>query len=64
MDIALLKPQEVDLLFRYPAGRSSRLAKAGHIPYIILPDGEIRFNEAEIQQILKSKHSGRDTVKC
>jgi len=53
----LLKPREVDLLFRYPAGRSTRLARAGRIPYVLLPDGQIRFNESEIKQILKSKQS-------
>jgi hypothetical protein len=45
-------PREVDRLFRYPRGRSLRLAKAGHLPYIRLPDGEIRFDEAEIERLL------------
>lgn len=53
MKIDLLKPREVDLLFRYPAGRSLRLAKAGLLSYISLPDGEIRFSEVEIQRLLK-----------
>ena len=53
MDVTLLKPREVDLLFRYPAGRSLRLAKAGRMPCVRLPDGEIRFNERDIDKILK-----------
>jgi predicted site-specific integrase-resolvase len=53
MDINLLKPAEVDLLFRYPTGRASRLAKAGKLPYVLLPDGEIRFIESEIEALLK-----------
>ena len=60
MEIRLLKPREVDLLLRYPAGRSLRLAKAGRIPCIHLPDGEIRFDEAEIEQLLKSKGGQQD----
>jgi hypothetical protein len=53
MNVTLLKPSEVDLLFRYPAGRSLKLAKAGRIPHIVLPDGEVRFDEAEIEASLK-----------
>ena len=53
MNMRFLKPAEVDLLFRYPSGRSQRLAKAGRIPCIRLPDGEIRFEEKEIMNILQ-----------
>ena len=38
----LLKPGEVDVLFRYPTGRTARLIRQGKIPYIRLPDGEVR----------------------
>lgn len=48
----LLKPKEVDLLLRYPAGRSMKLAKAGLLPFIRLPDGEIRFDEKDVEQLL------------
>ena len=40
MENRLLKPSEVDIIFRYPTGRTQRLAKAGKIPFIELPDGE------------------------
>jgi hypothetical protein len=59
MDINLLKPREVDLLFRYPAGRSLRLAKAGLMPCIQLPDGEVRFDEADIEKLLKKSKDDR-----
>jgi predicted site-specific integrase-resolvase len=52
MDKKLLKPNEVDLLLRYPLGRTAKLAKAGRIPFICLPDGAIRVDEAEIERIL------------
>jgi len=55
MDVNLLKPNEVDMLFRYPAGRTLRLAKAGKIPFVKLPDGELRFNETIILEILNSR---------
>ena len=48
----LLKPNEVDLIFRYPLGRSKRLARAGKIPYIALPDGELRFDRKVIDELL------------
>jgi predicted site-specific integrase-resolvase len=48
----LLVPQEVDRILRYPRGRASRLAREGKIPCIILPDGELRFDETEINRLL------------
>lgn len=48
----LLMPREVDRLFRYPRGRSARLARERKLPAIILPDGEIRFSEDEINRIV------------
>jgi hypothetical protein len=51
----LLTAQEVDSIFRYPNGRTARLARAGKIPCIKLPDGEFRFDEATLDQILTAK---------
>lgn len=48
----LLMPHEVDDLFRYPSGKSERLAKRGQIPCIRLPDGSIRFDRAQIEKLL------------
>jgi predicted site-specific integrase-resolvase len=48
----ILLPREVDELLRYPRGRSLKLAKAGKIPFITLPDGEIRFDESEVARLL------------
>lgn len=60
MNIQLLKPAEVDLLFRYPAGRALKLARAGRIPHIVLPDGEIRFEESAILRLLHPAPERRD----
>jgi len=61
MNVNLLKPREVDLLFRYPAGRTLRLAKAGKISFVRLPDGELRFDEQVIKAILEA-HSRRTVL--
>jgi hypothetical protein len=52
----LLTPREVDRLLRYPRGRSLRLAKAGRLPCIRLPDGQIRFEETELKAALRAEH--------
>jgi predicted site-specific integrase-resolvase len=49
---ALLMPQDVDRILRYPSGRSERLAKEGKISFIRLPDGSIRFDEEQIKTLL------------
>ena len=54
----LLKPREVDLLLRYPAGRAARLAKKGLLPHVLLPDGELRFRERDLQRILSPERGG------
>lgn len=58
----LLTPRDVDRLFRYPTGRSKRLALAKKIPSITLPDGEIRFDEAEIESLLNLARTAEKAV--
>lgn len=48
----LLMPREVDRIFRYPRGRAARLARDGKIPHITLPDGELRFDQLQIERLL------------
>lgn len=52
MQIRLLTAREVERMLRYSPGRATRLAKAGKLPYLILPDGEVRFNKTEIERLL------------
>ena len=52
----LLKPNEVDFRLRYPAGRSIKLAKAGLLPFIRLPGGQIRFDEKDIERLLNTSN--------
>lgn len=51
----LLKPSQIDSLLRYPNGRSERLARRGLIPYIELPDGEIRFDPEVIRELISRR---------
>jgi len=53
----LLKPQELDARLRYPAGRSTRLARQGKIPCVRLPDGEIRFDPDVIDEWLRGQRT-------
>jgi glutathione S-transferase len=53
--MTLLMPREVDALLRYPRGRSLKLAKDGRLPFIRLPDDEVRFDEAEILRFLEQR---------
>jgi len=62
MNISLLKPREVDIIFRYPAGRTLRLAKAGRIPFVQLPDGEFRFDKSVIEKILEDQKGFENEV--
>lgn len=48
----LLTPREVDQLFRYPRGRSVRLARAKVLPAVFFPDGQIRFEREAIERPL------------
>jgi len=53
MENELLKPNEVDVLFRYPTGRTLRLIRSGKIPAVTLPDGELRVRESVIKRLLE-----------
>jgi hypothetical protein len=51
----LLTPSDVDRIFRYPTGRAARLARAGTLPCIRLPDGAIRFDAEAIETLVKPR---------
>jgi excisionase family DNA binding protein len=48
----LLTADEVDELLNLRRGRAARWAKAGKIPFIRLPDGDIRFSSDAIAEAL------------
>jgi predicted site-specific integrase-resolvase len=49
----LLTCRDVEQLLRYPRGRAARLARAGKLSAIFLPDGEIRFSQRDISALMK-----------
>ncbi len=51
----LLKPGEIDILFRYPDGRTMRLIRQGKIPFVQLPDGEVRVLESYVKSLIESQ---------
>ena len=60
----LFLPREVDDLLRYRAGRPLRLAKTGKLPHIVLPDGEVRFLQHEIEQVLTAARGPSREAPC
>jgi len=51
--IELLKPSQVDLIFKWTPGRTRQMCRQGRIPFIVLPDGKtIRIREDYILQII------------
>lgn len=55
MEIKLLKPKQVDLIFHWPFGKSRALAKQRRLPCIWLPDGSLRFEERAILNLIHPK---------
>jgi hypothetical protein len=51
--IELLKPTQVDLIFKMAPGWTRQMCRQGRIPFIVLPDGKtIRIREDYILQII------------
>lgn len=50
--VALLYPEDVDQRLNWPLGRAKRLARQRRLPYVLLPDGSIRFRWAEIERLV------------
>ena len=52
--MSLLYPEDVDQRWNWPLGRAERLARQGRLPYVLLPDGSIRFRWEQIEQLVLS----------
>lgn len=50
--MALLYPEDVDQRLNWPLGRAERLARQRRLPYVLLPDGSIRFRWDEIERLV------------
>lgn len=52
--MSLLYPEDVDQRLNWPIGRAERLARQRRLPYVLLPDGSIRFRWEQIEQLVLS----------
>jgi hypothetical protein len=49
----LLSVNEAAARLRMLPARLSRLARRGHIPYVALPDGEVRFSPRDLESLVE-----------
>ena len=47
----LLYPEEIDQRLNWPLGKAEKLARQRRLPYVLLPDGSVRFDWAEIESL-------------
>lgn len=45
-------PEDVDRRLGWKPGHAERLARQRRLPYVLLPDGSIRFDWAEIEPLI------------
>ncbi len=50
--MGVLYPEEIDQRLNWPLGRAERLARQRRLPYVLLPDGSIRFRWDEIEPLI------------
>ena len=49
---SLLYPEEIDQRLNWPLGKAEKLARQRRLPYVLLPDGSLRFDWAEIESLV------------
>ena len=54
----LLYPEEIDQKLNWPLGKAEKLARQRRLPYVLLPDGSIRFRWEEIERLVVKVSSG------
>ena len=52
--MSLLYPEDVDQRLNWPLGRAERLARQRRLPYVLLPDGSIRFRWEQVEPLILS----------
>ena len=50
--MGLLYPTDVDQRLSWPLGKAERLARQRRLPYVLLPDGSIRFRWKDIERLV------------
>jgi hypothetical protein len=66
--MSLLYPEEIDQRLSWPLGRAERLARQRRLPYVLLPDGSIRFEWERIERLIlpvpAACSESRETTSC
>jgi hypothetical protein len=47
-----LLPEELDKRMDWKSGKAERLARQRRLPYVLLPDGSIRFDWSELEPLI------------
>jgi hypothetical protein len=47
-----ISPEDVDRRMNWRPGKAERLARQRRLPYILMPDGSIRFDWAELERLI------------
>jgi hypothetical protein len=47
-----ISPEDVDTRLGWKPGRAERLARQRRLPYVLLPDGSIRFDWNQIEPLM------------
>lgn len=47
-----ISPEDVDRRMAWRPGKAERLARQRRLPYILMPDGSIRFNWADLERLI------------
>jgi hypothetical protein len=50
--MTLLYPDDVDRRLSWPLGKAERLGRQRRFPYVLLPDGSIRFRWSQIEPLV------------
>ena len=57
-------PEELDKRLGWKPGRAERLARQRRLPYVLLPDGSIRFEWDEIEPLIVRVHAAATVGGC
>jgi hypothetical protein len=52
--MGLLYGEDIDQRLNWPLGRAEKLARQRRLPYVLLPDGSIRFRWEEIERLVQT----------
>jgi hypothetical protein len=52
-----IHPEELDTRLGWRPGRAEKLARQRRLPFVLLPDGSIRFDWPEIERMIVHVHA-------